>query len=89
MELLKIVIMIVVPVATSLLTYYAQKYFNQLIVILKPFCTNVYLRSLLLPIISAISPLIVSIPTRERSSRGIFESIKKSLTFFLPFIPEG
>ena len=31
MELLKIVIMIVVPVATSLLTYYAQKYFNQLI----------------------------------------------------------
>lgn len=31
MELLKIVIMIVVPVATSVLTYYAQKYFNQLI----------------------------------------------------------
>ena len=31
MELLKIVIMIVVPVATSILTYYAQKYFNQLI----------------------------------------------------------
>ena len=31
MELLKIVIMIVIPVATSVLTYYAQKYFNQLI----------------------------------------------------------
>lgn len=31
MELLKIVIMIVVPVATSIITYYAQKYFNQLI----------------------------------------------------------
>ena len=31
MELLKIVIMIIVPVATSVLTYYAQKQFNQLI----------------------------------------------------------
>ena len=31
MELLKIIIMIVVPEATSVLTYYAQKYFNQLI----------------------------------------------------------